>query len=110
MSVDELKIFRTTLTPTVRGAISKVRRWFYATFYSKERGEAREKSKDNWTRVARLMVEKSNDAGISDKAGRITLYYYVKNGVFTPVRAEIDYYELKPTGKVEIKFESSETQ
>jgi len=106
VATGELKIFRTTLTPTVRGAISKLRRWFYASFYSRAEGEAKEKSKENWARLASSLVEKSNEAGISEKAGRLTLYYYVKNGVFTPVRVEIDYYELRPAGKVEVTVSS----
>ncbi|RLF04365.1 MAG: hypothetical protein DRK00_06865 [Thermoprotei archaeon] len=69
MGQEELKVFRTTLTPTVRGAISKVRRWFYATFYSKERGDVREASKENWTRLARILVEKTSEEGVSDRRG-----------------------------------------
>jgi len=106
MGQEELKVFRTTLTPTVRGAISKVRRWFYATFYSKERGDVREASKENWTRLARILVEKTSEEGVSDKAGRISLYYYVKDGVFVPVRAEIEVFELKPVGKIEVEITS----
>lgn len=108
MKHEELKVFRTTLTPTVRGAISKVRRWFYATFYSKERGEVREASKENWTRLARILVEKTGEAGVSDKAGRISLYYYVKDGVFIPVKAEVDIYEMRPVGRIEVDLTSSE--
>jgi len=100
----ELQVFRTTLTPTVRGAISKVRRWFYASLYSKVKGEAREVSKENWAKLARVLVEKSNEQGISDKAGRVILYYYIKDGVFIPVRAEIEVFEIRPAGKVEVTF------
>ena len=100
----ELQVFRTTLTPTVRGAISKVRRWFYASFYSKVKGEAREVSKENWIKLARMLIEKSNEQGLSDKAGRVTLYYYVKDGVFIPVKAEIEAFEIKLVGKVEVTF------
>lgn len=102
----ELQVFRTTLSPTVRGAISKVRRWFYATFYSKVKGEARELSKENWAKLARMLVEKTNEQGASDKAGRIILYYYVKDGVFTPVKAEVEVFEIKPVGKIEISLSS----
>lgn len=101
---EELKVFRTTLTPTVRGAISKVRRWFYAAFYSKVRGEAREQSKDNWTRVAQVLIDKINERGVSGKAGRITLYYYVRDGVFVPVKAEVEFYEIKSLGRLEVTF------
>ena len=106
---EQLQTFRTTLTPTVRGAISKVRRWFYASFYSKARGEARERSKDNWVKLARILIDKTNEQGISDKAGRLTLYYYVKDGVFIPVKAEIEYFEIKPLGKFEVTFSETET-
>ncbi len=86
----------------MRGAVARLRRWFYATHYSKVMGEAREISKENWAKLARLLVEKSNEMGVSDKGGRIILYYYIKDGVFIPVRAEIEVYELKLTGKFEI--------
>jgi len=101
---EELQVFRTTLTPTVRGTISKLRRWFYASFYSKVKGEARERSKENWVKLARTLVERSNQEGISDKAGRVTLYYYVKDGVFFPVKVELEYFDIKPLGKIEITF------
>lgn len=102
----ELQVFRTTLTPTVRGAISKLRRWFYASLYSKVKGDAREISKGNWTKLAQMLVEKSSERGVSDKAGRVILYYYLRDGVFTPVRAEIEIFEIKPLGKVDITFAS----
>lgn len=105
---EQLQTFRTTLTPTIRGAISKVRRWFYASFYSKAKGEARERSKDNWVRLARILVDKTNEQGVSDKAGRLTLYYYVREGVFIPVKVEIEYFEIKPLGKFEVTFSETE--
>ena len=81
-----------------------MRRWFYASFFSKVKGEAREASKENWAKLARTLIEKSNEQGLSDKAGRVTLYYYVKDGVFVPVKAEIEAFEIKHAGKVEITF------
>lgn len=101
---EQIQVFRTTLTPTVRGAISKVRRWFYASLYSKVKGDAREQSKNNWVKLARMLIEKTNEQGVSDKAGRVVLYYYIKDGVFVPVKAEIEYFEIKPLGKFEVTF------
>ncbi|MEM3944633.1 MAG: hypothetical protein QXJ59_11160 [Thermofilaceae archaeon] len=104
---EQIQVFRTTLTPTVRGAISKVRRWFYASLYSKVKGDAREQSKNNWVKLARMLIDKTNEQGVSDKAGRVVLYYYIRDGVFVPVKAEIEYFEIKPLGKFEVTFSDS---
>lgn len=104
---EQIQVFRTTLTPTVRGAISKVRRWFYASLYSKVKGDAREQSKNNWVKLARMLIDKTNEQGVSDKAGRVVLYYYIRDGVFVPVKAEIEYFEIKPLGKFEVTFSES---
>ena len=98
-----LKVWRSKLAPTCRGAIFRAKRWFYATFYSKDvNPEVREKSRENWARLARRLVEKSNERGASEKAARVIIYYTDEGGVFNPVRAEIEVYELKQVDKIEI--------
>ncbi|RLE95343.1 MAG: hypothetical protein DRN04_00440 [Thermoprotei archaeon] len=99
----EAKVWRSKIAPTCRGAIFRAKRWFYATFYSKESDETKkEKSKENWVKLARMLVEKSNEAGYSDKAARIVIYYKDDNGIFTPIKAEIEVFELKIIDKLEI--------
>ncbi|HDI74347.1 MAG TPA: hypothetical protein ENF55_00170 [Thermoprotei archaeon] len=99
----EARVWRSKIAPTCRGAIFRAKRWFYATFYSKEADEAKkEKSKENWVKLARMLVEKSNEAGYSDKAARIVIYYKDEDGVFNPVKAEIEVFELKKVDTLEI--------
>ncbi|MCD6209022.1 MAG: hypothetical protein DRJ46_01815 [Thermoprotei archaeon] len=101
----ELKIWRSRIVPTARGAIFRAKRWFYATFYSKKlqvSDEIKEKSKENWARLARKLVEETNNRNASDKAARLTIYYYDENGLFKPVKAEIEVYELKQVDKIEV--------
>ncbi|RLE58871.1 MAG: hypothetical protein DRJ32_05640 [Thermoprotei archaeon] len=99
---EELSVWRSRITPTCRGAIFRAKRWFYATFYSKADEATREKSRENWTKLARALVEKSNEAGASEKAARLIIYYKTENGVFVPIKAEIEVYELKQVDKLEI--------
>lgn len=103
MEKGALKVWRSRIVPTTRGAIFRAKRWFYATFYSKSKGDVKEISKENWTKLARMLVEKSNQEGVSDKAARLTIYYYDSEGVFKPVKAELEIYELKPIKTIEIK-------
>ncbi|RLE84871.1 MAG: hypothetical protein DRJ41_02310 [Thermoprotei archaeon] len=100
-----LKTWRSKIAPTARGAIFRAKRWFYATFYSKSGLEGKEESRENWARLARLLVEKSNEEGVSDKAARVIIHYYDKDGIFRPVRAELEVYELRPIKTVEISEE-----
>ena len=39
---------------------------------------------------------------MSDKAARLIIYYYDENGLFRPVKAEIEVYELKQVDKIEV--------
>ncbi len=103
MGEGALKIWRSRIVPTTRGAIFRAKRWFYATFYSKSKGDIKEVSKENWAKLARVLVEKSNEEGVSDKAARLTIYYYDNEGIFKPVKAELEVFELKPVKTIEIK-------
>jgi len=98
-----LKTWRSKIAPTARGAIFRAKRWFYATFYSKSSSENKEKSRENWARLARLLVEKSNKEGVSDKAARVIIHYYDKDGLFQPVRAELEIYDLRPVKTLSIE-------
>ncbi len=102
---EKVKIWRSKISPTCRGAIFRAKRWFYATFYAKTSTGDKEKSKENWARLARAMVEISNKEGVSDKAARITIYYTDEGGTFNPIRAEIEVYEIKPVKTLEVKPE-----
>ena len=111
----EIKVWRSKIAPTCRGAIFRAKRWFYATFYSKTGDEVKkEKSRENWVKLARQLVERSNAEQVSDKAARIIIYYTEENGIFNPVRAQIEVYDLRPIKTIEItpteeKAEPTET-
>lgn len=105
--MSEVKIWRSKIAPTCRGAIFRAKRWFYATFYTKVGDEAkREKSKENWARLARMLVEKSNEEQVSDKAARIIIYYTEEDGVFNPIRAQIEVYDMKLLKTIEVESTS----
>mgnify|MGYP000427396628 CR=1 FL=1 len=101
----EVKVWRSKIAPTAKGAIFRAKRWFYATFYGKGSDEKREKSKENWVKLARLLVEKSNEEGVSEKGARIIIHYRDDEGIFQPVKAEIEIYELKPVKTLSISLE-----
>ncbi|HDD64036.1 MAG: hypothetical protein DRJ64_04880 [Thermoprotei archaeon] len=105
MSKGSLKVWRSRIVPTTRGAIFRAKRWFYATFYSKSKGEAKELSKENWTKLARILVEKSNQEGVSENAARVLIYYYDDEGIFKPIKAEIEVFKLEPLKTIEIREE-----
>ena len=97
-----VKVWRSKITPTCRGAIFRAKRWFYATFYSKKEDEKKEQSRANWAKLARKLVEKSNAENVSEKAARVIIYYEDKDGIFRPIKTEIEVYELKPVKTIEI--------
>ncbi|RLE76888.1 MAG: hypothetical protein DRJ56_03460 [Thermoprotei archaeon] len=104
--MSEVKIWRSKIAPTCRGAIFRAKRWFYATFYSRIGDEGRrERSRENWVKLARMLVERSNEEQVSDKAARIIIYYTEEGGVFTPIRAQIEVYELKLLKTIDISAE-----
>ncbi|MCD6369670.1 MAG: hypothetical protein J7L38_07745 [Thermoproteales archaeon] len=106
----EIKVWRSKIAPTTRGAIFRAKRWFYATFFSKAPEDKREASKRNWTQLARKLVEETNKEGVSDKGGRVIIYYKDEDGVFTPIRAEVEVYVLEPIKTITVPFtEGSET-
>jgi len=92
----ELKVWRSKLAPTARGAIFRAKRWFYATFYAKGDPDKREISKQNWAQLARKLVEETNREGVSDKGARVIIYYRDDDGIFKPIRAEVEVYNLNP--------------
>ena len=100
--MSEVKVWRSRITPSARGAIFRAKRWFYATYYAKKDDPVREESRQNWAQLARKLVEETNSRGVSDKASRLIIYYSDENGVFKPIRAEIEIYELKHIDTIKI--------
>lgn len=95
---------RFRISPTTRGAIFKVKRWFYGTFYNKKIPEdVREKNKETWVRFANRLVEEASKRGISDQPARITVTYDIgSRGEFKPISATIEVLEVKTKDKFTI--------
>ena len=102
---EEFNIWRSKITPSTRGAIFRAKRWFYATFYNKGTPkDKRERSKINWVKLARMLVERSNKEGITDNGARLIIHYKIEDSVFVPKKAEIEVYDLKPLKKVTVEM------
>ena len=95
---------RFRISPTTRGAIFKVKRWFYGAFYNKKIPEdVREKNKETWVRFANRLVEETSKRGISDQPARITVTYDIgSRGEFKPISATIEVLEVKTKDKFTI--------
>lgn len=95
---------RFRISPTTRGAIFKVKRWFYGAFYNKKIPEdVREKNKETWVRFANRLVEEASKRGISDQPARITVTYDIgSRGEFKPISATIEVLEVKTKDKFTI--------
>ncbi len=114
-----VQIFRVA---TPRSAIFRVKRWFYANFYTPNKKAGREdvaeENKKVWEELARTLIERIGDLGVD--AIRITLEYSSKvlsyevgKGQepipivrFKPIKAKIEMF--RKIGEEEIPFETNE--
>ncbi|MEM2254911.1 MAG: hypothetical protein QXD73_04920, partial [Candidatus Bathyarchaeia archaeon] len=88
---------RFKISPTSKGAIFKLKRWFYLNFFSKASAEIKEKNKQTWLELSRRLIEEINKRGASDKPARMTLEYEKgANNEFTPLRVTVELMEIKP--------------
>lgn len=88
---------RFKISPTSRGAIFKLKRWFYLNFFSKAPADVREKNKQAWLELSRKLIDEINRRNASDKPARVTLEYDVgPNNEFVPMAATIELMEIKP--------------
>ncbi len=102
---------RFKISPTSRGAIFRLKRWFYLTFYTRAPSEVREKNREEWLKLSRRLIEEISARNASDKPARITLEYQVgPNGEFIPVSVTVELMEIKPYDviKVYMKEEAKE--
>jgi len=94
---------RFKISPTSRGAIFRLKRWFYLTFYTKAPSEIREKNREEWLKLSRRLIEEISARNASDKPARITLDYQVgPNGEFIPMSVTVELMEIKPYDVVKI--------
>jgi len=88
---------RFKISPTSKGAIFKLKRWFYLNFFTKISAEVKERNKQAWLELSRRLIDEINRRGASDKPARITLEYEKgANNEFTPLRATVELMEIKP--------------
>jgi len=100
---------RFKISPTSRGAIFKLKRWFYLNFFSKASAEVREQNKQAWLELSRKLIDELNKRGASDKPARITLEYEKGiNNEFIPVAATIELMEIKPLEVITVELRKVE--
>ncbi|MEM0057773.1 MAG: hypothetical protein QW160_02355 [Candidatus Bathyarchaeia archaeon] len=88
---------RFKISPTSKGAIFKLKRWFYLNFFTKISAEVKVRNKQAWLELSRRLIDEINRRGASDKPARITLEYEKgANNEFTPLRATVELMEIKP--------------
>ncbi|MEM1566496.1 MAG: hypothetical protein QW510_05380 [Candidatus Bathyarchaeia archaeon] len=100
---------RFKISPTSKGAIFKLKRWFYLNFFSKASAEIKEKNKQTWLELSRRLIEEINKRGASDKPARMTLEYEKgANNEFTPLRVTVELMEIKPLDAFTIELKAGE--
>ncbi|MEM4461684.1 MAG: hypothetical protein QW695_02270 [Candidatus Bathyarchaeia archaeon] len=89
---------RFRISPSGRGAIFRMKRWFYATFYSNiSDKEVKESNRKAWLDISRRLIEEINKRNAADKPTRIVLEYEADSkGLFKPISATVEVLELKP--------------
>lgn len=105
---------RFKISPTGRGAIFKLKRWFYLTFYTKNvPNDVKEKNRSVWLELSRRLIEETNMRRASEKPTRITLEYEVDpNNEFKPISVTVEVMEMKPieSFKVSLREETTEVE
>ncbi|MBS7611319.1 hypothetical protein KEJ27_03800 [Candidatus Bathyarchaeota archaeon] len=105
---------RFKISPTGRGAIFKLKRWFYLTFYTKNMpDDVKERSRSVWLELSRRLIEEMNRRRASEKPTRITLEYEADpNNEFKPISVAVEVMEMKPieSFKVSLREEAIEAE
>lgn len=101
---------RFRITPTSRGALFRAKRWFYASFYSREiPSDVREENKKIWADLASKLVEEVNKRNASDKPARLTVNYESgPRGEFIPLSVTLELMEIRPLDTVTIYLSKEE--
>jgi len=93
------------ISPTGKGAIFRLKRWFYATLFSKIPADARETSRAAWTELVGKLIDEINKRGVADKPARISLIYEQGlKGEFIPLSVKMEIFELVPRDTINISF------
>ncbi len=100
---------RFRISPTGKGAVFRMKRWFYAFLNQNIPDAVKEESRSAWTRMVTTLIEEMNKRGAADKPARITLVYERgPRGEFVPVSVKAELFELRPVDTINLTF-SKET-
>lgn len=100
---------RFKISPTSKGAIFKLKRWFYLNFFSRAPAGVKEKNKQVWLELSRRLIDEINKRNASDKPARITLEYErTASNEFIPLAATIELMEIKPLEVITIDLRRRE--
>jgi hypothetical protein len=93
------------ISPTGKGAVFRLKRWFYASIYSRVPQEAKEASRMAWTELVGKLIDELNKRGVAEKPARISLIYEQgPKGEFTPLSVKIETFELVPKETITLSF------
>jgi hypothetical protein len=93
------------ISPTAKGAIFRLKRWFYAYMYSKVPSEAKEASREAWGELVGKLIDEINKRGAAEKPARISLSYEEgPKGEFVPLSVKMEIFELAPKETINISF------
>jgi hypothetical protein len=103
---------RFKISPTGRGAIFKLKRWFYLSFYAKSMpDDVKKNNRDKWLELSRILVEEMNRRSASEKPTRITLEYEASpNNEFKPISVTVEVMEMRPLESFKISFRGREAE
>jgi hypothetical protein len=93
------------ISPTGKGAVFRLKRWFYASIYSKVPQEAKEASRIAWTELVGKLIDELNKRGAAEKPARISLTYELgPKGEFIPLSVKMETFELVPKETITLSF------
>jgi hypothetical protein len=93
------------ISPTAKGAIFRLKRWFYAYMYSKVPSEAKDASRGAWGELVGKLIDEINKKDAAEKPARITLNYDEgPRGEFVPLSVKMEIFELVPKESINISF------
>lgn len=103
---------RFKISPTGRGAIFKLKRWFYLAFYTKNVPvDIKEQNRKVWLELSRRLIEEMNKRNASEKPTRITLEYEASsNNEFKPISIAVEVMEMKPVESFKILLREGEVK
>ncbi|MEM2282346.1 MAG: hypothetical protein QXH26_02210 [Candidatus Hadarchaeales archaeon] len=102
---------RFRISPTGKGAIFRLKRWFYASVYSSTPTEAREASLTAWKELVSKLIEELNKRGATELPARLSLSYELgPKGEFVPLSLKMEIFDLTPKESINLSFSERVTE